>query len=224
METQWRISVRRTLGLPPRTRSMFLPGLAGSFRFSHQHQRRVSRLLDTMMNSTNSAMQYIHVACRSATNTTGVVGRNRAYLYIHCNLGGDPALDGHDAEVNARLARINELLRVRDGLDRICELTKSEVEEFLGHISTFWCVVWVGSWGCGCLVAWFCYQNPARRCCWAAAPPWVSPLRILKYHYAHGNILMVLHWFFTFLSSNLFLFLHILCLSDTFSILFHYYM
>ena len=117
--------------------SKHIAGLAGSFRFSHQHQMCVSRLSDTMMNSTNSAMQYIHVACRSATNTTGVLGRNRAYLYIHRNLGGDPALDGHDAEVNARIAQINELLRVRDGLDRICELTKSEVAEFLSHISTF---------------------------------------------------------------------------------------
>ena len=52
METQWKISVRRTLGLPPRTRSILLPGLAGNLSFSHQHQRRVSQLLNTMMSST----------------------------------------------------------------------------------------------------------------------------------------------------------------------------
>ena len=95
METQWKISVRRTLGLPPRTRSILLPGLAGSLTFSHQHQRRVPQLLNTMMSSTNSPVQYI--AWRSATNTTGALWRNRAYLYIHRNLSGDPALDGHDA-------------------------------------------------------------------------------------------------------------------------------
>ena len=33
METQWKISVRRTLGLPPRTRSILLPGLAGNLSF-----------------------------------------------------------------------------------------------------------------------------------------------------------------------------------------------
>ena len=157
METQWRISVRRTLGLPPRTRSILLPGLAGSLSFSHQHQRRVSQLLNTMMSSTNPAVQYI--AWRSATNTTGAFGRNRAYLCIYRNLSGDPALDGHDAEVNARITQIHELIRVRDGLDRICEFTKDDTEEFLGHISTFWCVRWVGSWRCGCLFARFCCQN-----------------------------------------------------------------
>ena len=134
METQWKISVRRTLGLPPRPRSILLPGLAGNLSFSHQHQRRVSQLLNTMMSSTNSAVQYI--AWRSATNTTGALGRNRAYLCIHRNLSGDPALDGHDAEVNAWITQIHELLRVRDGLDGICEFTKNHAEEFLGHIST----------------------------------------------------------------------------------------
>ena len=121
------------------------------------HQRRVSQLLNTMMSSTNPAVQYI--AWRSTTNTTGALGRNRAYLCIHRNLSGDSALDGHDAEVNSRISQIHELLRVRDGLDRICEFTKDDTEEFLGHISTFWCVRWVGSWRCGCLSARFCCQN-----------------------------------------------------------------
>ena len=112
---------------------------------------------NTMMSSTNSAVQYI--AWRSATNTTGALGRNHAYLCIHRNLSGDPALDGHDAEVNARITQIHELLRVRDGLDCICEFTKKDTEEFLGHICTFWCVMWVGSWRCGCLVARFCCQK-----------------------------------------------------------------
>ena len=143
METQWKISVRKTLGLPPRTRSILLPGLAASLSFIHQHQRRVSQLLNTMMSSTNSDVQYI--AWRSVANTTGALGRNRAYLYIHRNLSGDPDLDGHDAEVNARITLIHELLRVRDGLDRICEFTKSDAEEFLGHISTFRYVMWVES-------------------------------------------------------------------------------
>ena len=149
METQWKISVRRTLGLPPRTRSILLPGLAGSLSFNHQHQRRVSQLLNTMMSITNSAVQYI--ASRSVTNTTAALGRNRAYLYIHHNLSGDPAL--------CRITQIRELLHVHDGLDHICEFTKSDAEKFLDHISTFWCVVWVGSWMCGCLVARFCCQK-----------------------------------------------------------------
>ena len=95
--------------------SILLPGLAGSLSFSHQHQRRVSQLLDTMMSSTYSAVQYI--ACRSATSTIGALGRNQAYLYIHHNLSGDSALGGHDAEVNSRIAQIHELLCAHDGLD-----------------------------------------------------------------------------------------------------------
>ena len=88
-----------------------------------------------MMSSTNSVVQYI--VWRSATNTTGALGRNRTYLHIHRILSGDPALGGHDAEVNARITQIHELFRVRDGLDRICEFTKSEAGEFPGHISIF---------------------------------------------------------------------------------------
>ena len=116
METQWKISIRRTLGLPTRSRSILLPGLAGSLSFRHQHQRRVSQLLNTMMSSITSAVQYI--AGRSDTNTTGVLARNRAYLYSHHNLSTDPALDGHDTEVSARITQIHELLRVPDSLDR----------------------------------------------------------------------------------------------------------
>ena len=157
IETKWKISVRRTLELPPRTRSILLPGLAGNLSFSHQHQKRVYHLSNAVMSSTISAMQYID--WRTATNTTGALGRNRAYLCIHRNLSGDPAVDGHDAEANGRITQIHELLRVRDGLDRIYEFTKNDNEEFLGHISTFWCVMWVGSWRCGCLVAQFCCQK-----------------------------------------------------------------
>ena len=57
-----------------RTRTILLPELAGSLSFSHLHQRRVSRLLDTMMSSTNPALQYI--ACRSTTSTIGAHGKN----------------------------------------------------------------------------------------------------------------------------------------------------
>ena len=160
METHWKISVRRTLGLPPRTRSILLPWLAGNLSFSHQHQRRVSQLLNTMMSSTNSAVKYI--AWGSVTNTAGALGRKRAYLCIHRNLSGDPALDGHDAEVNTRITQMHELLRVRDGLDRICEFTKNDTEELLGHMCIFLCVMWAGSWKYGCLFARFCCQKNSK--------------------------------------------------------------
>ena len=88
-----------------------------------------------MMSNINSAVQYI--AWRSVTNTMGALGRYWAYLYIYHNLSGDPALDGHDEEVNAMITQINELLRVRDGLYRICGFTTSDDKEFLGHICTF---------------------------------------------------------------------------------------
>ena len=226
METQWRISVRRALGLPPRTRSILLPGLAGSLSFSHQHQRRVSQLLNTMMSSTNPAVQYI--AWRSATNTTGALGRNRTYLCIHRNLSGDPALDGHDAEVNARITQIHELLRVRDGLDRICELTKDDTEEFLGHISTFWCVRWVGSWRCGCLFARFCCQNSKTGLRGGRASMTWPILNILIYFYVHGNVLIWLPGSCT----EFYFFFHLicfspctfLCLSFTLYIVYHCYM
>ena len=154
------------------------------------------------MSSTNSAVQYI--AWRSATNTTGALGRNRAYLCIHRNLSGDPALDGHDAEVKARVTQIHELLPVRDGLDCICEFTKNDTEKFLGHICTFLCVMWVGSWRCGCLVARFCCQKTVRLGCGVAAPPWLDPyLKYLDITFMYmamswyGFQLLVLIFFFT---------------------------
>ena len=48
------------------------------------------------------------------------------FWYTCGDLSGDPAHDGHDAEVNVRVAQIRELLRVRDGLDHICESIESD--------------------------------------------------------------------------------------------------
>ena len=72
------------------------------------------RLLDTMISSSDSALQYI--ACRSATNTTSSLGKNKVLLYIYHNLSGDPALDRHDAEANGRIDQLHELLRILDRL------------------------------------------------------------------------------------------------------------
>ena len=135
--------------------------------------------------------------------STGALGRNQAHLCIHRNLSGDPALDGHDVDVNAKITQIHELLRVCDGLDRICEFTENDTEEFLGHISTFWCVMLVGSRRCGCLVARFCCQKQHD---WSAGWPRIHDLayilNILIYFLCTWQCLDMasrfLYWFLTF--------------------------
>ena len=93
----------------------------------------------------------------------GALGRDRVYLYIYRNLSGDPLLDGHDAEINARITQIHELLRVRDGLDRMCEFTESEAGEFLIHISIYdvWCAWSHG--GVAVLLPGFCCLHKNRK-------------------------------------------------------------
>ena len=164
-------------------------------------------------------MQYI--ACRYATSTTGALRRIQAYLYIHRNLSGDPTLDRHNAEVNARVAQVHELLRVRDEL----------VEDFFDHIRTFWCVMWVESWRCDCLVAWFyCKKSKNNkigllggRASMTSSISEVSWNSIMYMAIAWCD-LQILALIFTFLSLNLFFFLHILCSSVTFFVVHHCFM
>ena len=135
MDVQWRKAVRRTMGLPVRTRSVLLPGLAGNPTFSHQHQKRVTRLLDVMAASQNEAVQYIFA--KASQNSSGPLGKNRIYARNLCS--ADSARGGHEAdnEIHARSAQIRELLRVRDGLDRQHVLDFDEVREIFEYVCTY---------------------------------------------------------------------------------------
>ena len=135
MDVQWRKAVRRTMGLPVRTRSALLPGLAGNPTFYNQHEKRVASLLKGMEASSNKCVQYI--AQRASMNTTGPLGKNRVYLR-HLVVS-DLTRDGDDAEneFDTRIAQIRELLRIRDGTDRQDVIEPIEVTEILDYVCTY---------------------------------------------------------------------------------------
>ena len=129
------------------------------------------------------------IICPNHDKMMGALGRDRVYLYIYRNLSGDPALDGHDAEINARITQIHELLRVRDGLDRINEFTKSEHDDVIKwkHFPRYWTFVWgihrspvnsphKGQWRGALIFSLICvwingWVNTVRLVIWDAIPP-----------------------------------------------------
>ena len=125
LDIEWRKAVRRTLGLPARTRSALLPGLAGSKSFCQQHRSRVNKFLCSLKTSKNIAVKYMYM--RAQHNVTGPMGKNIAYLKIY------PLDDqGHSAEeMDSRITQIRELIRVRDGFDHLDVLNATEIQEIL---------------------------------------------------------------------------------------------
>ena len=121
LNVEWRKAVRRTLGLPWRTRSALLPGLAGNRSFCQQHRSRVQRFIISMENCKNVAVSYLIM--RAQSNVIGPLGKNIAYLKI------SPAVDLiHPA---SQIAHIQELIRMRDGLDQLDVLSQDEIKEIL---------------------------------------------------------------------------------------------
>ena len=117
--------MRRTLGLPARTRSALLPGLAGSGSFSQQHHSRVKKYVTSLKNSKNSAVDYLYMKAQS--NTIGPLGKNIAYLKI-C-----PSVDqSHPVQsLDSRISQIRELIRLRDGIDQLDVLNRNELQDIL---------------------------------------------------------------------------------------------
>ena len=128
LDVEWRKAVRRTLGLPARTRSVLLPGLAGSKSFCQQHRARVTRFLLSLKNCKNYAVTYIYK--RAEYNTIGPMGKNIAYLKV-C----PPVDQGHPASlVDSRISQIRELIRLRDGLDQLDVLDDTEIRDILDFV------------------------------------------------------------------------------------------
>ena len=128
LEVEWRKAVRRTLGLPARTRSALLPGLAGSRSFGQQHHSRVKRFLISMNESSNEAVKYIMM--RAQFNTIGPIGKNIAYVKV-C-----PLVDRrcHEDLMEARISQIRELIRLRDGFDQLEVLNQDELHDILMYV------------------------------------------------------------------------------------------
>ena len=132
LDVEWRKAVRRTLGLPARTRSALLSGLAGIRPFCQQHRSRVHRFIMSMEKSKNESVSY--VIMRAQNNTIGPLGRNIAYLKT------SPPVDlNHPASqmsADAKIDHIRELIRMRDGLDQQDVLSSSDIADILEWLCT----------------------------------------------------------------------------------------
>ena len=132
MDIEWRKAVRRTLGLPARTRSMLLPGLAGSRPFCRQHYDRIHKFLNSMLRSKNRTVKFI--ATRAQTNTLGTMGKNFVYLKVMPK--SDQADSDKQSLIDARISQINELIRLRDGSDQVDILDQDDLQEILVYLCT----------------------------------------------------------------------------------------
>jgi len=86
-----------------------------------------------MTNSSNPVVRYL--AARAEAHTTGDLGKNSVYVKKHMKC--DQAPGGHEAALDARVAQIQELLRVLDGLDHITPLNEEDTREMLKDICTY---------------------------------------------------------------------------------------
>ena len=132
LDIEWRKAVRRTLGLPARTRSALLPGLAGSRPFCQQHRSRVQRFIMSMEKSKNEAVLY--VIMRAQSNTIGPLGKNIAYLKTGPPV--DLTRPASRMSADAKIAHIRELMRMRDGLDQQDVLSSSDIADILEWLCT----------------------------------------------------------------------------------------
>ena len=128
LDIEWRKAVRRTLGLPARTRSALLPDLAGSRPFCQQHRSRVSKFLQTLKTCENKAVNFLYT--RAQHNTIGPLGKNITYLKV-CT----PFDHGRPSDMlDSRITQIRELIRLRDGFDQLDVLNEQEVNEILEYV------------------------------------------------------------------------------------------
>ena len=130
LDVEWRKAVRRTLGLPARTRSILLPGLAGNKPFCQQHHSRVVNFVNTLIKCKNESVNYI--VMRAQRSTVGPLGKNIALLKTCPPVDqGDPT-----GPLDSRIAQIRELIRLRDGSDRLDVLNMEEIQEMLVYNCT----------------------------------------------------------------------------------------
>ena len=128
LDIEWRKAVRRTLGLPARTRTALLPDLAGSSPFSQQHRSRVSKFLKTLKECNNDIVNFLYK--RAEYNTIGPLGKNITYLRV-C----PPVDQGHPSDLlDARITHIRELIRMRDGFDQTDVLNQEELHDILEYV------------------------------------------------------------------------------------------
>ena len=88
-----------------------------------------------MKNSKNDAVSYIMM--RAQTNVIGTLGKNHAYLKISPAVGpAHPASRMQDVDMDAKIAHIHELIRMRDGLEQLDVLSQDELQDILQWLCT----------------------------------------------------------------------------------------
>lgn len=139
MNIQWKKAVRRVMGLPARTRSILLPGLAGNANFEMQHERRAAKHITQMLNSDNTMVSFL--AQKAITGVCGITGKN--YVYLR-NKYGVPNSENKFAiieknvneEIKTRVTCIQDLLYARDELYDI-NLNKNEISQAIAYYCTY---------------------------------------------------------------------------------------
>ena len=85
-----------------------------------------------MLQSKNRKVKLI--ATRAKTNTVGIMGKNFAYLKLMPK--SDQTDSARQSLIDARIAQISELIRLRDGSDQVDILDQDELQDILAYICT----------------------------------------------------------------------------------------
>ena len=136
--TEWNKAIRRTLGLPPCTRSKLLPHLAGNQSFTRQVECRWLKFYHCMLTSENEKISYI--GKRSLDNVIGCIGKNRIYIpnkfdrnTLHCKLPID-CIQNNDRE---RIQMIKELIDVKEGNSYVPFIHNNDLETTVDYLCTY---------------------------------------------------------------------------------------
>ena len=138
MNISWQKSVRRLLNLPYRTHCKVLPVLSNCLSFQEQHKIRTAKMIRTMINSSNDAINFI--ASKAVNNAIGHLGQNVIYLRLQYGSLRDGAFrispSAPDPDVTQCAQQISELLEVRDGSSRLQGMHMHEILQLIDYLCT----------------------------------------------------------------------------------------
>ena len=135
---EWNKAIRRTLGLPPCTRSKLLPYLAGNQSFTRQVECRWLKLYQCMLTSENEKISYI--GNRSLDNASGCLGKNIIYIRnkfdrnpLHCKLPID-CIQNND---RGRIQMIKKLIDVKEWNSYVPFFHSNDLETTFDYLCTY---------------------------------------------------------------------------------------
>ena len=126
MQTEWNKAVRRTLKIPYQTHRNLLPLIVKSRTFEDQHFKRVSKFVNSIVESENEHLAFIGERAKSYSH--GSLGRN----YRRCM--DKTVNDRQNPELLSIAQSICELLEVRDGQRVIPGLSRLDVHEMIEYL------------------------------------------------------------------------------------------